>query len=98
VGGDRLDYSAETATSTVDITTFKILINSKLSTKDANMMMMMDIKNYYFGTPLPAYEYMFLQKSILPDEIIKKYHLTNLEIQKGMYGLNQAGILTNQLL
>jgi hypothetical protein len=45
VGGDRLDYNGETATSTVDITTFKILINSTLSTKDAKMTMM-DIKNF----------------------------------------------------
>jgi hypothetical protein len=57
VGGDRLDYSGDVPTSTADITTFKILINSTLSTTDATMMMM-DIKNYYLGTPLPRYEYM----------------------------------------
>jgi hypothetical protein len=45
VGGDRLDYSGNVTTSTADITTFKILINSTLSTMDAAMMMM-DIKNY----------------------------------------------------
>jgi hypothetical protein len=28
IGGDRLDYSGDVATSTADITTFKILINS----------------------------------------------------------------------
>jgi hypothetical protein len=33
VGGDPLDYSGDVATSTADITTFKILINSTLSTK-----------------------------------------------------------------
>jgi hypothetical protein len=54
VGGDRLDYSGDVATSTADITTFKILINSTLSTKYAAMMMM-DIKNYYLGTPLPRF-------------------------------------------
>jgi hypothetical protein len=43
VGGDRLDYSCDATTSTGDITTFKILINSTLSTKD-DAMMMMDIK------------------------------------------------------
>jgi hypothetical protein len=48
VGGDRLDYSGNVATSTADITTFKILINSPLSTEDAAMMMM-DINNYYLG-------------------------------------------------
>jgi hypothetical protein len=40
VGSDRLDYSGDVATSTADITTFKILINSTLSTEDASMMMM----------------------------------------------------------
>jgi hypothetical protein len=57
VGGDILDYYGDVATSTADITTFKILINSTLSTEDVAMMMM-DIKNYYLGTPLPRYEYM----------------------------------------
>jgi hypothetical protein len=33
VGGDRLDYSGDVATSTADITTFKILINSTLFTE-----------------------------------------------------------------
>jgi hypothetical protein len=99
VGGDRLDYNGETATSTVDITTFKILSNSTLPTKYAKMMMM-DIKNYYLVTPLPTYEYMRLPISILPLEIIEKYQLTRLavdgwvyvEIRKGMYGLKQADI------
>jgi hypothetical protein len=55
VSGDRLDYSGDVATSTAEITTFKILINRTLSTEDA-IMMMMDIKNYYLGTPLPRFE------------------------------------------
>jgi hypothetical protein len=105
VGGDIIDYNGETATSTADITTFKILINSTLSTKDAKIMMM-DIHYYYFGTPLPTYVYMSLPISILIDEIIDKYCLKKLavdgwvylEIRKGMYGLKQAGILENQLL
>jgi hypothetical protein len=54
VGGDRLDYYGDVATSTADITTFKILINSTLYTKDADMMMM-DITNYYLDTPLHRY-------------------------------------------
>jgi hypothetical protein len=57
VGGDRPDYSGDVATSTADITTLKILIKSTLSTEAATMMMM-DINNYYLGTPLPPFEYM----------------------------------------
>jgi hypothetical protein len=105
VGGDRLDYSGDVATSTTDITTFKILINITLSTEDASMMMM-DIKNYYLGTPLPRFEYMKMLLSRFPEEIIQKYNLNALavdgwvyiEIRKGMYGLKQAGLLAQQLL
>jgi hypothetical protein len=52
VGGDRLDYSGDVATSTEDITTFKI-INSTLSTADASMMMM-DIKTTTWALPCHA--------------------------------------------
>jgi hypothetical protein len=105
IEGGRLDYSGDVATSTADITTFKILINSTLSTEDA-VMMMMDIKNYYLGTPLPRFEYMKMLLSHFPEEIIQKYNLNALavdgwfyiETRKGMYGLNQAGLLANQLL
>jgi hypothetical protein len=105
VGGDRLDYSGDVATSTADITTFKILINGTLSTEDATMMMM-DIKNYYLGTRLTRFEYMKMLLSRFPKEIIQKYNLNalavdgwvNIEIRKGMYSLKQAGLLANQLL
>jgi hypothetical protein len=65
VGDDRLNYSSDNATSTADITTFKILINSTLSTKDSPMMMM-DIKNHYLGTPLARFEYMKMMLSSFP--------------------------------
>jgi hypothetical protein len=105
VGGDILDYSGDVATLTADITTFNILINSTLSTKDAAMMMM-DIKNYYLGTPLPRFEYMKMLLSRFPEEIIQKYNLNALavdgwvyiEIRKGMYSLKQAELLANQLI
>jgi hypothetical protein len=68
--------------------------------------MIMDIKNYYIGTPLPRFEYMRMLLSRFPDEIIQKYNLNALalngwvyiEIRKGLYGLKQAGLLANQLL
>jgi hypothetical protein len=49
---------------------------------------------------------MVINLSLLPQETIDKYNLIELsqdgkvyiEIQKGMYGLPQAGILTNELL
>jgi hypothetical protein len=53
VGGDRLDYSDDVTTSTAGITTFKILINSTLSTADAKMMMT-DIKTTIWALPCHA--------------------------------------------
>jgi hypothetical protein len=107
MGGDRLNYSGDitTSTSTANITTFKILINSILSTADASMMMM-DINNYYLGTPLPRFEYMKMLLSRFPEEIVQKYNLNALavdgsvyiEIRKVIYGLKQTALLANQLL
>jgi hypothetical protein len=96
VGGDILDYYGDVATSTADITTFKILINSTLSTEDAAMMTM-DIKNYYLGTPLTRFEYMKMLLSRFSEEIVQKYHLNALavdgwvyiEVRKDMYGLKK---------
>jgi hypothetical protein len=69
-------------------------------------MMMMDIKNYYLGTPLPRFEYMKMLLSRFPEEIVQKYNLialtvdslVHIEIRNCMYGLKQAGLLANQLL
>jgi hypothetical protein len=62
-----------------------------------------DINNFYLNTPLGRLEYMVVKLASLPQETIENYNLTELaqdgkvyiEIQKGMYGLPQAGILTN---
>jgi hypothetical protein len=105
VRGDILDYYRDVTTSTAYITTFKILINSTLSTEDAAMMMV-DIKNYYLGTTLPRFEYMKMLFSRFPEEIIQNYNLNALavegwvytELRNGMYCLKQAGLLANQLL
>ena len=52
------------------------------------------------------YEYIWLPVEIIPEEIMREYELHKLvhngrvylEVQKGMYGLPQAGILANKLL
>jgi hypothetical protein len=59
-----------------------------------------------FEHPMSRFEYMRPPLSIIPDEIVEAYNLKALahdgwiyiEIQKGMYGLPQAGILANKLL
>jgi hypothetical protein len=83
VGGEKLDYSGEVATSTADIPTFKILINITLSTRDTEMMM--DIMNCYLGTPLPRYEYMHILLSRFPEEIVNTYNLKELAVDGWVY-------------
>ena len=69
--------------------------------------MTMDIKDFYLNTPMTRYEYMRLKISDMPDNVIEHYNLREIatpdgfiycEIQKGMYGLPQAGIIAQELL
>jgi hypothetical protein len=65
-----------------------------------------DVKKIYLNTLLERPEYMQLALTIIPQEIIDKYKLMEKEkngkvyirIDKGMYGLPQAGRLANTLL
>jgi hypothetical protein len=105
VGGDKIEFPGEKSTCTAGLTTAKILINSVISTLGSKFLVI-DITNFYLNTPLGRFEYMVINLSSLPQETIDKYDLIELaqdrklyiEIQKGMYGLPQAGILANELL
>jgi hypothetical protein len=87
------------------LTKAQILINSVISTLGARFLVI-DINNFYLNTPLGRFEYMVINLSSLPQETIEKYDLLELsqdgkvyiEIQKGMHGLPQAGILANEFL
>jgi hypothetical protein len=68
--------------------------------------MVLDIKDFYYGTPLAPFEYMKLPISLIPDKIVNHYNLTTLmhdgyvylEIWKGMPGLKQARRIANNHL
>jgi hypothetical protein len=105
VGGDQIEYPGDKSTGTAGLTTAKILTNSVISTPSAKFLVI-DINNFYLNTPLGRFEYMVINLASLPQETIEKYDLNELaqdgkiyiEIQKGMYGLPQAGIIANELL
>jgi hypothetical protein len=105
VGGDQIEYPGDKSTRTTGLTTAKILINSVVSTVGAKFLVI-DINICCLNTPLGRFKYMVINLSSLPQETIEKYDLIELsqdgkvyiEIQKGMYGLPQAGILANELL
>ena len=68
--------------------------------------MALDVKNFYYNNPMDIFEYMFLPLNIIPNEIVDQYNLQEMshdgkvymEIQKGMPGLKQAGIIANERL
>jgi hypothetical protein len=106
VGGDRVLYPGNAGTPTANLLTVKILINSIISTAGTKFMTK-DIKDFYLNTLMARYEYMQLCITDMPDNVIEHYNLRDkatpdgyihCEIQKGMYGLPQAGIIAQQLL
>jgi hypothetical protein len=99
-------FPGDAGTPTADLLTVKLLINSIISTTSAKFMTM-DIKDFYLNTPMARYEYMRLCIANMPADVIEHYKLRDkatpdgyiyCEIQKGMYGLPQAGIIAQQLL
>jgi hypothetical protein len=100
VGGNRIDYKGKVSTPTANLETIKLLLNSTVSTPNAKMLTA-DIECFYLGTPMDRYEYMRIPAKDIPANIMEQYNLAPLvhnghvltEIQKGVYGLPQAGIL-----
>eukprot|EP00804_Cyclotella_cryptica_P002855 CCRYP_009391-RA/>CCRYP_009391-RA protein AED:0.18 eAED:0.18 QI:0/0/0/1/1/1/2/0/800 len=105
VGGNRINFPGDCGTPTADMITVKILLNSVISTVNARFMTI-DIKYFYLNMPMARPEYMRLKLADIPAAIIDLYHLRDIardgyvfvRIQKGMYGLPQAGIIAQQLL
>jgi hypothetical protein len=105
VGGDKIEYPGDKSTRNAGLTTANFFINSVISTLGAKILVN-DINNFYLNTPLGRFEYMVINLSSIPQETIDKYDLIELaqdgkvyiSLQKGMYGLPQAGILANEVL
>ena len=104
IGGDRINYPGAVAARTADMEVVKIVLNSVVS-DDAHWMTI-DIVDYYLNTPLERPEYLRINVKFIPNDVIIKYNLRKyinnksilFEVNKGMYGLPQAGILAQQRL
>ena len=91
---------------TADILSIKLLLNSIISTPDAQFMTV-DIKNFDLNPPLQWYEYLRLKLDDIPEDVQIEYNLHHkathdgwvyVEIRKGMYRLPQVGLLAQELL
>ena len=93
VGGDRLDYNGDVSTRVSTMETFKMLLNSTVTTPGAKMFTG-DISNMYLNSFLPDSEYMKFNVDLIPPNIIKHYNLGPLihngriyaKINKATYG------------
>jgi hypothetical protein len=77
VGGNLLAYLGETSTESASIETTKLLINSVLSTPRARLGTV-NISNFYIQNFLKDYQYMRFHISMIPQEIIDEYNLTDI--------------------
>ena len=110
IGGDKLDYTRETASPTANLVDTKILINSTISdAHEGAKFMTADIKDCFLMTPLPEgdREYMRIHGKYFDNEFLTLHNLHDkinedgyvyCEIQLGMYGLKQAAILYYNLI
>jgi hypothetical protein len=103
-GGDRLPYDGKKSTETAGLETTKILLNSVISTPGARFGCF-DISNMYLNTKLPSPEYMRIHTSMIPQEVMDEYNVSQyldetgyayVEITGAIYGLAQSGYLANQ--
>ena len=106
VGGNLLDFIGNISAPTASFTTEKCVFNSVVSTPGARYLLA-DIKHFYLNNILPDPEFIHIPLKIIPQEIVDAYDLTSLvndqgwiymRIEKGMYGLKQAGIIANKEL
>ena len=59
-----------------NLTTTKCILNSTISTPSARFITL-DIKSFYYNTPMGRYEYMKISLAILPEETSSKLHQTD---------------------
>ena len=93
-------------TPTADLPTVKLLLNSVISTPGAKFMTL-NLKDFYLNTPMERPEFLRMKIDHFPQDVIDHYCLKDkvddkgfllVRVEKGMYGLPQAGIIAQQLL
>ena len=104
IGGDRIRYPGPTTARTAAMPLVKLLLQSVVS--DNKRFLTLDIKDFYLNTPLDRPEYLRIQSKFLPQHILDTNNIQSyihngsvlFEVNKGMYGLPQAGLLAQTRL
>lgn len=103
-GGDRINYTGPTSAQTAAMPVVKLLLHSVVS--EHKSWMTIDIKDYYLNTPLLRPEFIRIPLRMIPTVTMDNHSLHSyvqqdailFEVNKGMYGLPQAGLLAQQRL
>ena len=103
--GNLIKYPFEITTRTANITTSKVIWNSKISTRGTRYMCA-SAGNFYLATLLDRLECMRIPIELVPQEFIDANNLASkikngyiyMKIIRGIYGLPQSGVLANKLL
>jgi hypothetical protein len=108
-GGDRLPSSCPPSTNTASLTAFNCILNAVVS--ENAVFVSLDLVDFYFGTPLLSPQFIKIYVDSYPPEVLsslsllpfikvdssgKRYYL--FRIDKTMYGLKEAGQLSNRRL
>lgn len=106
MGGNLIDFPGDKSTRTADLTTIKTLADNIISTLGAQAVCM-DVKDFFLKSTLPDHEYFQFKIDIIPKERREQYNLQEYadadgylyaHLEKGMYGLPQAGKIANDQL
>ena len=96
-GGNITDFDGLRASYTADLQTVKLLLNATVS--ENAYLAVLDITDFYLGTPLEKKEYMFIAKNQIPESTLTEYgskihwrdDKTMVQLNNSLYGLPQAG-------
>ncbi len=108
-GGNKIRYPADTSARTAELETFKLLLQAAVSERAAGTggkFATLDIKDFYIQAPLDRPEYVSIPVARIPRAVMDKYNLWQyvhndrvlFEVLTCMYGLPQAGILSQDRL
>ena len=103
-GGNISDYTGDTYAGTADLQTFKLLCNATVS--ESAYLLTGDISDFYLMNDLERPEYMWLERAHVPadvqaayaNQIIWRDNRAMVQVNKGIYGLPQAGRLAQEKL
>ena len=103
--GDKFIFDETVSTPTFNLMTSKLHWNSVIATPGTKYLVVY-VKNFYLNNLIPEHKYYKITLILIPQDVIDKYNLMDkqinvflyIQVDKGMYGLFQVGIITHTLL